>query len=78
MGVGAGAVSPVSYRPWISTSVAVYVGGGRLETKPVGVYCGKRDRGARAFEVVTGGRGYEEVAVGGMFPAPSPPVCQGG
>lgn len=77
MGVGAGAVSPVSCHPSISVFVAVYVGGGRVETEPVGVYCGKRDGGARAFEMVTGGQGYEAVAVGGMFPAPSPPVCQG-
>ena len=55
----------------------VLVGGGSVVTTPVGVYWGKRDGTARAFEMVVGGQGNEAVALGGMFPAPSPPVCHG-
>lgn len=59
------------------TFVPVNVGGGSVEIDPVGVYCGKRDGGLPAPEMVEGGQGYEAVTVAGMLPAPSPPVCQG-
>ena len=59
------------------TFVAVNVGGGRVVITPVGVYTGRRDGSTPAFEMVTGGQGYELVAVAGMLPAPSPPVCHG-
>ena len=74
MGVGAGAVSLLSYHPLIF--VAVNVGGGRVEIDPVGVYCGNW-AGTPPLEMVAGGQGYDAVRVAGMFPAPSPPVCHG-
>ena len=70
-------MSLLSYHPLIDTFVAVNVGGGRVEIDPVGVYCGRRDGGLPALEIVAGGQGYEALTVAGMFPAPSPPVCQG-
>ena len=66
-----------SYQPSMLTFDGVLVGGGRVVITPVGVYCGKRDGTAAAFEMVVGGQGYEEVALGGILPAPSPPVCHG-
>lgn len=77
MGVGAGTVSPPLYHPSILTFEAVNVGGGRVEIEPVGVYCGKRDGGTAAFTIDLGGHGNEAVTLGGMLPAPSPPVCHG-
>ena len=45
--------------------------------EPARVYSGRYGGGRRAFDMLLGGQGYKAVAVAGMFPAPSPPVCQG-
>ena len=77
MGVGAGAVSPLLYHPLTLTFEAVGVGAGRVVIAPVGVYCGKRDGATGTFDIVVGGQGKEDVTLGGMSPAPAPPVCHG-
>lgn len=45
--------------------------------EPASVYSGKYGGGSSAFDMLLGGQGYKAVAVGGMLPAPLPPVCQG-
>jgi len=77
MGVGAGAVSPVLYHPSTLEFETVKVGGGRVVIVPVGVYCGMSDGGLEALTMLAGGQGNEAVTLGGIFPAPSPPVCHG-
>ena len=77
MGVGAGTVSPVLYHPSMLGFETVNVGGGRVVIEPVGVYCGKRDGGTDALTMLAGGQGNEAVMLGGILPAPSPPVCHG-
>jgi len=77
MGVGAGTVSPVLYHPSTLEFETVNVGGGRVVIEPVGVYCGIRDGGTAAFTMLAGGQGNEAVTLGGILPAPSPPVCHG-
>jgi hypothetical protein len=78
IGVGAGVLSALSAHPFmLLTPVAVMLGGGNVDTLPVGVYIGNWATFTLICDILAGGHGSATVAVGLMEPAPAPPVCHG-